>query len=163
MTGELRIVDRIWRALDTVHNHEIPLLSIVEMGIVRDIYATPRVVRVVITPPVPDGPLLYALQGAIAGKLNELSYEKIEIVTQYDPPWTPDWITDEGRRRLTTFKLSLVPPDLQLLPLADHVLCPYCASPQPRLRSSFGPVTARRLYDCPSCGHSFEQFTSPLA
>lgn len=153
-------LDALWQALDDVKDPEIPVVSLVEMGIVRDVAISPQGVVVTITPTFAGCPALHAMKQDIVDHLGSLGVEQVEVKTTFSPPWTSDWISDEAREKLRLF--GLAPPPKHggrfEITLLDQVACPYCGSTKTGLRNSFGSTPCRMIFYCDSCQQPFEQF-----
>lgn len=153
-------LDAIWRALDEVVDPEIPVVSLVEMGIVRDVKIDGDGVTVLMTPTFAGCPALAVMQSAIVEKLRGLGIARVVVKTILTPPWSSDWITDAARVKLQAFGLAPPPKhggNVQLF-FPDAVACPYCASTNTRVTNNFGPTLCRAIYFCRSCQQPFEQF-----
>jgi ring-1,2-phenylacetyl-CoA epoxidase subunit PaaD len=150
----------VWRALDEVMDPEIPVVSMVEMGIVRDVQIDGSAVVVQMTPTFAGCPALEMMRGAIVEKLRGLGFEQVEVKTVLSPPWSSDWITEPARAKLRAF--GLAPPPLHggnvNLFFPSQVACPYCGSTNTRVTNQFGPTLCRAIYFCRGCRQPFEQF-----
>ncbi|HZQ08335.1 MAG TPA: 1,2-phenylacetyl-CoA epoxidase subunit PaaD [Anaerolineae bacterium] len=153
-------VNEIWRALDSVMDPEIPVVSVVEMGIVRDVQMQDDRVIVSMTPTFAGCPALDMMRNAIEEKLREIGVERVEIKTVLNPPWSSDWIAASARAKLKL--IGLAPPPLHggnvQLFFLDEVTCPYCGSTKTRVKNNFGPTLCRAIYFCRNCHQPFEQF-----
>lgn len=153
-------LDEIWRALDEIVDPEIPVVSLVEMGIVREVQRNEDGVTIFMTPTFAGCPALDVMRGAIVEKLRALGIARVEVKTILTPPWTSDWITDAARAKLKSF--GLAPPPLHggnvRLFFSDAVACPYCNSTNTRVTNNFGPTLCRAIYFCRNCQQPFEQF-----
>ncbi len=153
-------LDDIWRALDEIADPEIPVVSVVEMGIVRAAQIGDDGVIVFMTPTFAGCPALDAMRVAIVDKLHALGVERVEVQTVLTPPWSSDWISDAARAKLKAFGLAPPPKhggNAQLF-LSDAVACPYCNSTNTRVTNNFGPTLCRAIYFCRACRQPFEQF-----
>jgi ring-1,2-phenylacetyl-CoA epoxidase subunit PaaD len=150
----------IWRALDAVTDPEIPVVSIVEMGMVRDVRVHDESVTVALAPTFAGCPALDAIRNAIQEKLRALGVARGEVQLVLNPPWSSDWITESARAKLKAF--GLAPPPVHggnvTLFFAEAVGCPYCGSTNTRVTNSFGPTLCRAIYFCRNCQQPFEQF-----
>ncbi|MBI5927757.1 MAG: phenylacetate-CoA oxygenase subunit PaaJ [Chloroflexi bacterium] len=154
------VVQEIWQALDEVKDPEIPVVSLVEMGIVRDVVIDKSQVIITITPTFSGCPALHAMKTDIVQRLNTLGYANVEIQTTFTPAWSSDWISESARAKLREF--GLAPPpihhgDLNVM-LWEVATCPYCGSTKTSIRNSFGPTACRMIYYCNACNQPFEQF-----
>ena len=152
--------DQIWQALTEIPDPEIPVVSLVEMGIVREVTALEDDrVRVTITPTFSGCPALHAMKISIAERLQALGIEA-EVVVTLSPPWSTDWIAESALEKLRRF--GIAPPPRHAgnveLVLLDVVACPRCGSQDTEARSDFGPTPCRALAYCHSCDQPFEHF-----
>ena len=151
---------KIWQALEEVKDPEIPVVSLLEMGIVRgvDVGEDGRV-TVTMTPTFAGCPALLEMERLIVEKLAELGAEGAVQTILY-PPWTSDWITAEGREKLRAF--GLAPPAVHggniNVTFFEPVACPRCRSTQTTLQNAFGSTLCRAIYTCHTCQETFEQF-----
>lgn len=164
MVGEMETcpprVEELWRELDAVTDPEIPIVSIVEMGIVRAMRVENDTTIVAITPTFAGCPALDAIREAICDKLRAAGVPNVRVETVLTPPWSSDWISASARAKLKAF--GLAPPPLHggnvMLFFAEQVACPYCGSTNTRVTNTFGSTLCRAIYFCRSCCQPFEQF-----
>jgi len=152
--------DQIWLALDEVKDPEIPVVSVVEMGIVRKVAVAEGKVTVTMTPTFSGCPALHVMKADIENRLRQLGIETVEVIVILTPRWTTDWITEEARAKLKAFGLGPPPRhngDVEIFFL-DIALCPYCGSNHTTLKNTFGPTLCRTIYYCNACQQPFEQF-----
>lgn len=157
-----RIRERdVWRALEGVKDPEIPVLDLVEMGIVRAVEVAPDgAVRVDLTPTFSGCPALHVMREEAAAAVRALGAPAVEVRVVLAPPWTTDWMTDAAREKLRDF--GLAPPErhgggLELLPEAP-ARCPRCGSHDTVMKNAFGPTLCREIHWCHPCGEPFEAF-----
>jgi ring-1,2-phenylacetyl-CoA epoxidase subunit PaaD len=157
---------RIWDILATVPDPEIPVLSILDLGIVRDvrfnISISPPVEswEVVITPTYSGCPAMDLIGMNIRNTFKENGFGDIKITHQLSPAWTTDWLTEEGKQKLKSY--GIAPPSrktfdknyLKNLP----VECPHCNSMKTKLISEFGSTACKAIYQCTECGEPFDYF-----
>jgi ring-1,2-phenylacetyl-CoA epoxidase subunit PaaD len=154
-------VEEIWQALEEVKDPEIPVVSVVEMGIVRDVaLSSDGTVVVKMTPTFSGCPALHVMQADIKQKVMEIGAPAVRVETVLYPPWSSDWISDAARQKLKDF--GLAPPqkhggNLEIT-FYELARCPYCDSANTTLTNSFGPTLCRAIYTCNSCRQPFEQF-----
>jgi ring-1,2-phenylacetyl-CoA epoxidase subunit PaaD len=154
--------ERVWEALAEVPDPEIPVVSVVDLGVVRDVTVEDGRVRVEFTPTFLGCPALEAMRDRMAQAVRELGADpEIEVVL--DDSWSTDRITPAGRARLR--KAGFAPPrprttgSPQLVQLQRGAFrCPYCGSAETKLENIFGPTPCRSLRYCTSCRQPFEQF-----
>jgi ring-1,2-phenylacetyl-CoA epoxidase subunit PaaD len=153
-------VDEIWQALERVKDPEIPVISVVEMGIVRDIAVSNDRVTVTMTPTFSGCPALHVIRTDIEAAVGRLTPLEVVVETVLYPPWSSDWISDDGRQKLKAF--GLAPPARHggnlLVTFYDSVACPYCESTNTTVKNDFGPTLCRAIHFCNSCRQPFEQF-----
>ena len=150
----------VWQALEEVKDPEIPVVSVVELGVVRDVIVEGDGVVVKITPTFSGCPALHVIERDIEAKVRSLEVGDVTVETVLYPPWTTDWITDEGRQKLKGF--GLAPPmkhggRLEIT-FYDLAACPYCDSADTTIKNTFGPTLCRAIYYCNECQQPFEQF-----
>lgn len=152
--------DRIWEILEQVKDPEIPVVSVVEMGLIRNVGIDGDKVIITMTPTFAGCPALQVMKQAVEENLKDSGAQEVEVKMTFSPPWSSDWILPEGRRKLKEF--GLAPPqrhggDVQA-GLMEAVTCPYCDSQKTTLKNSFGPTLCRAIYYCENCQQPFEQF-----
>jgi ring-1,2-phenylacetyl-CoA epoxidase subunit PaaD len=152
----------VWEALAEIADPEIPVISLVELGVVRDVEVEDGRVRVEFTPTFLGCPALEVMRDQMAAKVRELGGEP-EIQVIADDSWSTDRITPAGREKLR--EAGFAPPAprqagvLQLVQLQRGPFrCPYCGSTDTELENIFGPTPCRSLRYCNSCRQPFEQF-----
>ena len=152
--------EQVWEALAEIPDPEIPAVSLVDLGVVRDVAVEGGKVRVEFTPTFLGCPAVEVMRTQMAARINELGAEaEIEITAE---GWSSDRITPEGRRKLA--ESGFAPPapgtaPTTLLQLQEIVSrCPYCGSEDTRLENLFGPTPCRSIRYCASCRQPFEQF-----
>ncbi|VAW30297.1 1,2-phenylacetyl-CoA epoxidase, subunit D [hydrothermal vent metagenome] len=153
--------DQIWQALNQVKDPEIPAVSLVEMGIVREVVVADDGVRVTMTPTFSGCPALHVMQRDIETAVRNLGIAQVTVITVLHPPWSSDWITNEAREKLRQFGLAPPPKhggDLISVAFLDVAECPRCGSKNTVIKNSFGPTLCRMIYYCNDCQDAFEQF-----
>jgi ring-1,2-phenylacetyl-CoA epoxidase subunit PaaD len=152
----------VWEALADVPDPEIPVVSLVDLGVIRDVSVDGDRVRVEFTPTFLGCPALEVMRDALAAKVRELGGEP-EVAVITDDSWSTDRISAEGREKLRAS--GFAPPAPRevsaptLVQLQSSVFrCPYCGSSDTRLENIFGPTPCRSLRYCASCRQPFEQF-----
>ncbi len=152
--------EAIWAALAEVADPEIPVVSLVEMGIVRGVALDGQEVTVSITPTFSGCPALHTMQADIVARLKALGCASVRVETVLHPPWSSDWISDEARQKLKAF--GLAPPQRHggnvTVTFFAPVSCPYCDSANTSVKNNFGPTLCRAIYYCHDCQQPFEQF-----
>ena len=154
--------DDVWSALAAIPDPEIPVISLVDLGVIRNVRIDGSRVHVEFTPTFMGCPALEVMRDQMAGAIADLGAEpEIEVVL--DDSWSTDRITAEGREKLRAAGFAPPPPRVaggpQLVQLqASGFRCPYCGSTATRLDNLFGPTPCRSVRYCTSCRQPFEQF-----
>jgi ring-1,2-phenylacetyl-CoA epoxidase subunit PaaD len=153
--------DQVWAALDEVEDPEIPVVSLVDLGVVRDVRIEGDRVHVGFTPTFLGCPALEVMRDRMAAKIVELGGEAdVEVIV--DDSWSTDRITPEGREKLRAAGFAPPAPRAAetptLVQLRKGFRCPYCGSTDTRLDNLFGPTPCRSIRYCESCKQPFEQF-----
>jgi ring-1,2-phenylacetyl-CoA epoxidase subunit PaaD len=153
--------DDVWAALAEIPDPEIPVISLVELGVVKSVTVENGTVRIDFTPTFMGCPALEAMQRAMESKITSLG-AKPEIAVRLDDSWSTDHITPEGREKLRAAGFAPPAPrsagKLDLVQLQRGFRCPYCSSPNTRLENIFGPTPCRSIRYCEHCRQPFEQF-----
>lgn len=153
----------VWTALEGVADPEIPAVSVIDMGMIKEIEVAGGHARVVVLPTFTGCPAIPEIQkdvGAAVGRVDGIF--DVHVETSFDPPWTTARITEEGRRKLREF--GLAPPTgegpvlITEIGLPKVAICPFCGSKDTHNENAFGPTPCRSLYYCESCRNPFEQF-----
>jgi ring-1,2-phenylacetyl-CoA epoxidase subunit PaaD len=143
------LAQRIWEVLETVPDPEIPVVSVVDLGIVRDV--TPDRVR--ITPTYTGCPATQVIQRDIRDALDAAGFRKVAIETILSPPWTTDWISEAGKAKLKAYGIAPPQPAGQRL-----VECPQCGSTDTEEISRFGSTPCKAQWRCRDCLEPFDLF-----
>lgn len=149
---------RIMAALADVPDPEIPVVSVVDLGIVRGVRAEPP--AVLITPTYSGCPATLAIEASVRVALDEAGFRDVPVETVLAPDWTTDWITDGGRERLLAYGIAPPPPGAASRSLkgGDVVACPRCASADTVEVSRFGSTPCKALWRCRTCLEPFDRF-----
>ena len=148
--------EQVWTAFEAIPDPEIPVVSLVELGVIRSVDVSDGHVHVELTPTFLGCPALEAMKRALEEKVNGLGAEpEIEVVV--DDSWSTDRISAAGREKLRA--AGFAPPSPRLVQLQSQVhRCPYCGSTDTTLENLFGPTPCRSLRYCRGCRQPFEQF-----
>ncbi len=139
----------IWELLNTVPDPEIPIISVVELGVIRDISFTNKSYIILITPTYSGCPAVKTFMDDIKSSLKENGIRNFQLKLVYSPAWTTNWMTDETKEKLK--KYGIAPP-------SNTVICPQCDSQKTELISEFGATACKALYKCSDCLEPFEFF-----
>jgi ring-1,2-phenylacetyl-CoA epoxidase subunit PaaD len=160
ITKENSTTDKVWALMEEVYDPEIPVLSVVDLGIARDIHLNNDAVEVIITPTYSGCPAMDLISTNIRLVLSENGFKKIKITHQLSPAWTTDWMTERGKVKLKTY--GIAPPvgkSFDKHYLEDlKVECPLCHSFNTKLISQFGSTSCKALYKCNDCLEPFDYF-----
>lgn len=155
--------DELFALLETVMDPEVPVLSVVDLGIVRDAESTDDGVTVTITPTYSGCPAMREIEQSIRAVLEEQGIGPVDIRTTYSPAWTTDWISAAGREKLESY--GIAPPAradqeplIALRRRVDLLRCPYCKSLNTVEKSHFGSTACKSIWFCNSCRQPFEHF-----
>ena len=158
-TGARQVdTDTVWRWLAEVPDPEIPVLSVVDLGVVRDVAwqgpAGTPVLRVTVTPTYSGCPATEVIAASIRANLRDHGVERFEVATRIAPPWTTDWISEAGRSKLEQYGIA---PPLRLAS-GETPPCPACGSADTECVSRFGSTPCKALYRCRACLEPFDYF-----
>ena len=163
MTLATSIEDAVWAALDGVPDPEIPAVSVVEMGMIKEVETGPGGTRVVVLPTFTGCPAIDVIKEDVARAVETVEgAAPVTVETSFSPAWTTERITETGRRKLKEF--GLAPPTgkgpvlITEIGLPQVAVCPFCGSRNTRNESLFGPTPCRAVYYCAECRNPFEQF-----
>lgn len=149
------------KTLTSVMDPEIPVVSVVDMGIIREVDVSPEGVTVTMTPTFSGCPALDVMRQDIEAAVRSLGVEQVTVRVELHPAWSTEWITDEGREKLRQFGLAPPPRhagDPVSVAFFDLAECPRCGSTNTSLRNAFGPTLCRMIWYCNECRDAFEQF-----
>ena len=153
--------DEVWEALAEIPDPEIPVISIIDLGVVKGIEVTDETVIVAFTPTYMGCPALDTMQQAMVEKVGELG-AAAEVRIVLDDSWSTDKITPEGREKLRAAGFAPPAPrsagKVDLVQLQRGFRCPYCGSTDTALENIFGPTPCRSIRYCNDCRQPFEQF-----
>jgi ring-1,2-phenylacetyl-CoA epoxidase subunit PaaD len=154
--------DSIFSVLSEIPDPEIPVISIVELGVIRDVIISGNDIEVIITPTYSGCPAMKQMEDDVRKKMQEQGFENIKITTVYNPAWTTDWLSDEAKLKLQ--KYGIAPPEESttdksfLTGKPKHVTCPRCKSKNTAMISQFGSTACKALYKCNECLEVFDYF-----
>jgi ring-1,2-phenylacetyl-CoA epoxidase subunit PaaD len=154
-------VEEVWEALAEIPDPEIPVISLVELGVVKDVTVDDGTVHVDFTPTFMGCPALDTMRLAMQEKIADLGAEP-DIRVRLDDSWSTDDINAAGREKLRSAGFAPPAPrtagKLELVQLQRGFRCPYCGSTNTRLENLFGPTPCRSIRYCDACRQPFEQF-----
>lgn len=158
--------EHAWRVLQEVLDPEVPALSVVDLGIVREVVDHGEALEVVLTPTYSGCPATEAIEASVRHAVEAAGLGPVRTSLRRAPAWTTDWISAEGKRKLREY--GIAPPGAvqpgEGTPMrvvrrqAEPVACPRCGSPDTERLSAFGATACKALYRCVSCREPFEHF-----
>jgi ring-1,2-phenylacetyl-CoA epoxidase subunit PaaD len=153
--------------LQEVKDPEVPVLSVVELGIVRDVRVEGNEVTVVVTPTYSGCPAMRVIEEEIVDALRARGVDNARVETAYAPAWTTDWLSEDAKRKLEEYGIAPpgpAPKGTEVSTLVaiegrrERPRCPYCGSRDTELRSEFGSTACKSICYCRACRQPFEQF-----
>lgn len=152
----------IWRILEEVKDPEVPVLSVVDLGIVRKVTTQDDRIDITITPTYSGCPAMDVISMDIRLKLLEKGFRNISVQQSLSPAWTTDWMSEAGRQKLKAFGIAPPNPKQQFcnteMFAEEAVQCPHCGSYHTRLVSQFGSTACKAMYQCADCREAFDYF-----
>lgn len=160
-TGSAEDIRDAWEVLGEVMDPEVPVVSVVDLGIVRAVSWQDGHLKVVVTPTYSGCPATEFIEDLIREALENAGFAGPQLQQKLDPAWTTDWITDKGREQLRAF--GIAPPQgsaskRSLLIENPVVICPHCGSEHTEQVSEFGSTACKALYRCRDCLEPFDYF-----
>jgi ring-1,2-phenylacetyl-CoA epoxidase subunit PaaD len=157
---------RAWHVLETVLDPEVPVVSVVDLGIVREVIERDDgALTVVLTPTYSGCPATEVIEQGVRTALAAAGFENVDVRLQRAPAWTTDWISAEGRRKLREY--GIAPPGavaveqgapIRFVRKTPALPCPRCESGNTERLSAYGSTACKALYRCRACGEPFEHF-----
>ncbi|MDO9000808.1 MAG: 1,2-phenylacetyl-CoA epoxidase subunit PaaD [Bacteroidota bacterium] len=154
--------ENIFSLLSEIPDPEIPVISIVELGVVRDVIISGKDIEIIITPTYSGCPAMKQMEDDVRKKMQEQGFENIKITTVYNPAWTTDWLSEEAKLKLQEY--GIAPPEeittdkSFLTGKPKNVTCPRCKSKNTIMISQFGSTACKALYKCNDCLEAFDYF-----
>ena len=145
-------IDTVWQWLDQVPDPEIPVISLVDLGIVRDVGYSGKKLRITLSPTYSGCPATRVIEQDVRKKLSVKGVEHVIINQQISPPWTTDWMSEKGKAKLQEY--GIAPPSAKGQPEA----CPICGAANVSLVSQFGSTPCKAHWRCDMCRESFDYF-----
>lgn len=151
----------IWELLENVSDPEVPVLTIVDLGVVRKVELNNDEVEITITPTYSGCPAMQVIEEDIISELKNQGMEKVKVNTVLSPAWTTDWLSENGKRKLKEY--GIAPPqdevDKSVL-FSDPLVvpCPKCDSKNTKMVSQFGSTACKAHYQCLDCKEPFDYF-----
>lgn len=160
VTREMELRQRAWDAAAQVLDPEIPVLTIADLGVLRDVSIRDGEIEVAITPTYSGCPAMNMIAVEIEIALERAGFRKPTVRTVLSPAWTTDWMSDDGRRKLRDY--GIAPPQAgsgrRALFGVEQVACPQCGSIDTETLSEFGSTSCKALWRCRRCREPFDYF-----
>jgi len=155
--------EAIYSYLEEINDPEVPVLSIIDLGIVRDIKMNGEELEVIITPTYTGCPAMDMITATIKIQLATLGFKKVKVTQALSPAWTTEWMSEKGKRKLKEYGIAPPNPkqqvcDQKLFAEAEAVQCPHCDSYHTHRISEFGSTACKALYQCIDCKEPFDYF-----
>jgi ring-1,2-phenylacetyl-CoA epoxidase subunit PaaD len=154
------LVQRAWQVVAGVLDPEIPVLTIADLGVLRDVVINDGCVEVAITPTYSGCPAMNMIKLEIELALERSGFRNSKVCTVLSPAWTTEWMSEEGRRKLREY--GIAPPQAASTRRAlfgvEQVTCPQCGSNNTEVLSEFGSTSCKALWRCRSCREPFDYF-----
>ena len=148
---------QLFELLSSVCDPEIPVLTLQDLGVLRDISITDGAVKVIITPTYAGCPAMEAMRADIISKLAAAGYQQVTVQQNLSPAWTTDWMSETGREKLRAY--GIAPPVTTACGQpTGNIECPQCGSSDVKLISEFGSTACKALYRCQGCLEPFDYF-----
>ncbi|MCA8869320.1 MAG: phenylacetate-CoA oxygenase subunit PaaJ [Rhodobacteraceae bacterium] len=145
-------IDQVWQWLDTIPDPEIPVITLVDLGIIRDVEWQDQVLVITVTPTYSGCPATSIINLDIETTLREKGVENLRLERRLSPAWTTDWLSDKGRAALE--KYGIAPPE----PAGGPRRCPHCGGDNLEKTSQFGSTPCKALWRCKDCLEPFDYF-----
>ena len=160
LTSEADLRQRAWDAAASVVDPEIPVLTIADLGVLREVTLSEGCVEVAITPTYSGCPAMSTIACDIAVALERAGFPDAHVRTVLSPAWTTDWMSEDGRDKLRAY--GIAPPQASNSRRAlfgeQQVTCPQCGSQNTELLSEFGSTSCKALWRCKACCEPFDYF-----
>lgn len=160
MTSVVENEEQVWNSLREVMDPEIPVLSLVDLGMISKVEQDANSIRIWMTPTFTGCPALDFMQKQIKIKVEKACGLPVEVFIDKEKQWSSDWISEEGKEKLKKF--GIAPPLKKACSVSmqsfKYTPCPFCSSKNTTLRSTFGSTLCRAQHYCNDCKQSFEQF-----
>lgn len=150
----------VWDALQAVKDPEIPVISVVDLGIITGVAVEGNSAKVIMTPTFVGCPAIDFMRNNVQKAVEALGFDAVEVKVDMSTPWSSDRVSERGLEQLKQFGLSAPRRHCGNFSAKDleHAECPNCSSTDTELKSPFGPTLCRALFYCNNCGEGFEQF-----
>lgn len=150
-----------WQLMEELHDPEIPVLSLADMGVIRAIQVQSPpgkegIATITITATYTACPAMDMIAAIIKMELQSKGYRQVHITNSISPAWTTEWMSEKGKQKLKEY--GIAPPDKRFTVPANGIVCPQCGSENTRLLSEFGSTACKSLLQCRDCEEPFDYF-----
>ena len=158
----MNVREQILNLLSQIPDPEIPVISIVELGVIRDVKNEGAAVEVIITPTYSGCPAMKQMEDDVVKKLRANGFEAVKVTMSYSPAWTTDWLSAEAKEKLQRY--GIAPPEEKttdksfITGMHKQITCPRCKSRNTKMISQFGSTACKALYQCEDCLEPFDYF-----
>ncbi len=153
----------IWQLLEQVKDPEVPVLTVVDLGIIRSVHFDEnQKLEIIITPTYSGCPAMDMIAVDIKAVLQENGFESVQVSSVLSPPWSSDWMSANGRKKLKEY--GIAPPEGKVIDKSvlfaqpKNIQCPHCDSRHTKMISQFGSTACKSLYQCQDCKEPFDYF-----
>jgi ring-1,2-phenylacetyl-CoA epoxidase subunit PaaD len=153
-------IENVYRWLEEVKDPEIPVLSLVDLGVITHVVVDGERIDIEMTPTFVGCPALDVMKEDIISVLREHGAKDVKVKVSYRDPWSSDKISEKGRAALKKFGLAPPPSSLIIgdIEVLEHAVCPQCNGTNTEIKNLFGPTLCRSIHYCHDCREAFEQF-----
>ncbi len=165
LSREHSLAEKVWTIAATVCDPEVPVLTIEDLGVLREADFADGTAKVTLTPTYSGCPAMDTMKADVESALKAEGFDKVEVKMALSPAWTTDWMSEEGKQKLSEF--GIAPPTgraalgrttLGKVSLSLQVICPHCGSLDTRELTRFGSTSCKALYSCNACQEPFDYF-----
>lgn len=149
--------DRLYQLLGTVTDPEIPVLTLADLGVIRDVSCNSGSVEITITPTYAGCPAMQAMRADIESTLAKAGFRDVTVRQCLSPAWTTDWMSEDGRQKLRRYGIA-PPAKTSCGKTIENIACPRCSSEDVNKISEFGSTACKALYQCRDCLEPFDYF-----
>lgn len=147
----------LYEVLSNVCDPEIPVLTLQDLGVLRDISVAGDTINITVTPTYAGCPAMETMRSDIKSTLAGAGYQNVVIHETLSPPWTSDWMSEDGRNKLRAYGIA-PPKNTACGRQYSNIECPQCKSDDVKIISEFGSTACKALYQCQSCKEPFDYF-----
>jgi ring-1,2-phenylacetyl-CoA epoxidase subunit PaaD len=146
-----------YELLEDVCDPEIPVLTLMDLGVLRDISVSQNRIKISITPTYAGCPAMEMMRADIESTLAKAGYQNVQVEQRLSPAWTTDWMSDAGRKKLLAYGIA-PPVSTSCGKKTGNIECPQCSSQNVKIISEFGSTACKALYQCQDCREPFDYF-----